>query len=152
MAPLRGLPFLLHKGLECALTPPALDRDRFCSVTKVTEGGSEMLVSFSGINDLDAAESIAGCLVLVRAEDIDLDPLTAPVDNLLGRAVVDERYGELGTISEVIFTPANSVWAIDGAYGEVLVPVIESVVSSIPEDGPIAIRVMDGIISTESAE
>ncbi len=152
MAPLRGLPFLLHKGLECALTPPALDRDRFCTVTKVTEGGSEMLVSFSGINDLDAAESIAGCLVLVRAEDIDLDPLTAPVDNLLGRAVVDERYGELGTISEVIFTPANSVWAIDGAYGEVLVPVIESVVSSIPEDGPIAIRVMDGIISTESAE
>ncbi len=152
MAPLRGLPFLLSKGLECALTPPALDRDRFCSVTKVTEGGSEMLVSFSGINDLDAAESIAGCLVLVRAEDIDLDPLTAPVDNLLGRAVVDERYGELGTISEVIFTPANSVWAIDGAYGEVLVPVIESVVPSIPEDGPIAIRVMDGIISTESAE
>lgn len=153
MAPLRGLPFLLHKGLQCALTPPALERDRFSRVTKVTEGGSEMLVSFSGIENLDAAESIAGCLVLVRADDIDIDPLTAPIDNLLDRTVIDERFGELGTIEEVICTPANNVWSISGgAYGEVLVPVIPSVVSEIPDEGPIAIRVMDGIVPGDPIE
>lgn len=153
MAPLRGLPFLLHKGLRCALTPPALERDRFCRVTKVSEGGSEMLVSFSGIENLDAAESVAGCLVLVRADEIDLDPLTAPIDNLLGRTVVDERFGELGSIEEVICTPANNVWSISGAaYGEVLVPVIPSVVSEIPDEGPIAIRVMDGIVPGDPIE
>lgn len=153
VAPLRGLPFLLHKGLTCALTPPALERDRFCRVIKVTEGGSEMLVSFSGIDNLDAAESIAGCYVLVQADDIDLDPLTAPVDNLIGRTVVDERYGELGAIAEVICTPANNVWSImSDSYGEVLVPVISSVVSAIPDDGPISIHVMDGIVPDGSAE
>lgn len=153
VAPLRGLPFLLYKGLSCALTPPALERDRFCSITKVTEGGSEMLVSFSGIENLDAAESIAGCYVLVRSDDIDLDPLTAPVDNLIGRTVLDERFGELGAIAEVICTPANNVWSITGgSYGEVLVPVIPSVVSAIPEEGPIPIHVMDGIVPDGSVE
>lgn len=153
MAPLRGLPFLLADSMECALTPPALDRDRFYTVTKVTERGSEMRVSFSGIDSLDAAEAIAGCHVLVRADDLDLDPLTVPIDNLLGRTVVDERFGDLGTIEEVICTPANDAWSIaSDVYGEVLVPVIPEVVSDIPDDGPIAIRVMDGIVPVSSEE
>ena len=148
MAPLRGLPFLLNKGLECALTPPALNRDRFCYVRSASGAGSEMLVSFSGIDDLDAAESISGCYVLVREGDIELDDLTVAVDDILGRTVIDERYGELGEICEVMCTPANDVWVIDGtSYGELLIPVIPDVVEGIPEDGPIHVAVMDGIVT-----
>ena len=44
-------------------------------------------------------------------------------------------------------TPANDVWVVDGGpFGEVLLPVIEQVVREVPEEGPIAVRVLPGLI------
>ena len=46
-------------------------------------------------------------------------------------------------------TPANDVWVIaGGAYGEVLVPVVEDVVLDIPEPVRIRVKVMDGLINS----
>ena len=147
MQPVRGLPFVLKPGLTVALTPPALDRDRFTTVEAVTDLGDAWRVRFDGIGDLTAAEGVAGCFVLARAADVNLGPLDVAYDVLVGRAVVDERYGVLGTIAEVMETPANDVWVVSGgAYGEVLLPVIEQVVAAIPDDGAIAVTVLDGII------
>ena len=145
--PVRGLPLLLTPGITVALTPPALDRDRFTRVESVTDRGDDVLVRFEGIDGIDLAESVEGCYVLARRDALDLSPLMAPVSALLGRAVVDGRYGVLGTIQEVMETPANDVWVIDGGpYGEVLVPVIEQVVPCIPENGEVAVTLPDGLI------
>lgn len=145
MAALRGLPFLLRDGLTVALTPPSLSRDRFCTVVHANAQGE--LARFSGIEDLDRAESIVGCYVLAREDDLDLDAYDVAFDDLLGREVHDERYGALGTIREVLETPANSVWVVDGsAYGEVLIPVIDLVIDEIPENDPIPVHIMDGLI------
>ena len=144
MAPLRGLPFLLKKGLTCALTPPALDRDRFCSIRSLSCGGSD---------SLDAAEAIAGCYVLVAEDELDLSPLDHSIDDLIGRKVQDSRYGYLGVVTEVICTPANDVWTIDeGPFGELLIPVIDEVIDSIPDDGPIHTSIMDGIVTESERE
>ena len=70
--PLRGLPFLLHEGMTVALTPPALNRDRFCRVISTDEASG--LTAFSGIDSLDAAEGIAGCYVLARADEVEHPP------------------------------------------------------------------------------
>lgn len=149
VAELRGLPFYLHKGMEVALTPPALDRDRFCLVEEIKNCGGEMLVSFSCAHSLHDAESISGTTVLARTEDLDASRLDASVDELIGRAVMDARFGSLGVIEEVMLTPANDVWAVDGArYGEVLIPVIEQVIESVPAEGPIFVRLMDGLIDS----
>ena len=44
-------------------------------------------------------------------------------------------------------TPANDVWVVEGPdHGEVLIPVIDDVVSTIPVEGPISVRVMDGLL------
>ena len=147
VAPLRGLPLLLAPGMRVALTPPALKRERFSTVEALTETSDGARVRFSCAHDLDEAERIAGCYVLACVDDLDLGPLDASADELLGRTVIDERYGELGRLSEVRETPANNVWVVSGeAHGEVLLPVIEDVVPAIPETGPIAVRVMDGLI------
>ena len=137
--------------MRVALTPPALKRDRFCTVESVTETGDGDLVKFSGIDDLTAAEGVAGCFVLVDAADIELDPLTSSYDDLMGRPVIDERFGDLGDIVEIMSTPANDVWVVDGGrYGEVLIPVIEQVVLDLPDEGAISVRCMDGLIDTDS--
>lgn len=146
--PLRGLPFLLTPGLRVALTPPQLKGDRFRTVTSVTSFGDDALVSLSGIDTIGDAEDLAGCFVLAAADDLDLGPLDVAFDDLIGRSVFDERYGDVGQIVEILETPANDVWSINGQYGEVLLPVIEQVVSDIPHDGPITVHVLDGLIDT----
>ena len=149
---LRGLPFLLEEGMRVALTPPALGRERFSTVVE-SDGEYEdesALVRFSCAHDLDAASALSGCYVLANDADLDLDPLVAPVDELVGRDVVDERYGALGTITEVILAPANDAWVIDGPYGELIVPVIESVVLDLPETGAVRVAVPGGIVPTEA--
>lgn len=129
--------------MEVALTPPALDRDRFCDIEEVWDDGR---VRFSGIDSLNAAESVQGCFVLAHGEDIELDALEAAWDDLIGRPVVDVRFGALGAVSGVIETPANDVLQVEGPYGEVLVPVIEQALDEIPEDGAIETHIMDGLI------
>ena len=109
--------------MHVALTPPALKRDRFCTVVSVTDTGDGDLVSFEGIDDLTAAEGITGCYVLASRDDFELDSLDAAYTDLMGREVVDERFGSLGTIVEIMSTPANDVWVVEGdRYGEVLIP------------------------------
>ena len=138
--PLRGLPSVLTPGMRVALTPPALKRDRFCTVVSVTDTG----------DDLTAAEGITGCYVLANRDDFELDSLDAAYTDLMGREVVDERFGLLGTIVEIMSTPANDVWVVEGnRYGEVLIPVIEQVVLDLPDQGTISVRVMDGLIDMD---
>ncbi len=149
VASLPGLPFVVEEGMRVALTPPALDRDRFVSVESVAPTLDGGRVSFSCSHDLHGAEKLVGCYVLARTEDIDLDPLDVAFDDLLGREVFDDRYGSLGSIVEVMQTPANDVWVVDGScHGEVLIPVIDHVVTEVPDDGPISVRIMDGLIDS----
>ena len=139
--------------MRVALTPPALKRDRFCTVVSVTDTGDGDLVSFEGIDDLTAAEGITGCYVLANRDDFELDSLDAAYTDLMGREVVDERFGSLGTIVEIMSTPANDVWVVEGdRYGEVLIPVIEQVVLDLPDKGTISVHVMDGLIDMTSRE
>ncbi len=138
--------------MDIALTPPALKRDRFSRVEAVGDAGDCLRVKFRGVDSLEDSEKIVGCYLLAREDDLDLGAFDVAYDDLIGRSVEDERYGELGNIAEVIETPANDVWSIEGPYGEVLVPVIDQVVSEIPDEGPIRIAVMDGIIDAPSPE
>ena len=147
VAPLRGLPFLLVEGMRVHITPPALKRERVSTVESVSETPDGARVRFSCSHDLDAAESLAGCLILASCSDFELGPLQAAFADLIGRPVVDERHGELGRVVEVMETPANDVWVVDGGpFGEVLIPVIDDVVASIPEGGAIFVHVMDGLL------
>ena len=138
--------------MEVALTPPAFERDRFCTVRSVTDTGQDWLVAFSGIEGIDGAESIKGCYVLAHAEDVVLDGFEAAWEDLVGRNVVDVRFGELGCITGVIETPANDVLEIEGPFGEVLVPIIEEAMDEIPPTGPLSTHIMDGLIDSSKVQ
>lgn len=148
----RGLPFLLQPGQEVALTPPALKRDRFCTVDAVSDDGQNWRVHFSGIDDLDAAEGVQGCFVLAHAEDVELDGLEAAWDDLMDRPVHDARYGDLGRVTGVIETPANDVLQVEGPYGEVLIPIIEQALDEIPDEGPLETHIMNGLIDAPAPD
>lgn len=141
------LPFALYEGLEVCVVPPSLYGPRELTVECIDESSDNIfLVQFEGIDSIDDAEQIVGRYLLAKTDD--LDPYDYEQYEEIGRSVIDERYGALGEIVEIIFTPANDVWVVNGAHGEVLIPVIEDVVLDIPEDvnESIRTRVMDGLV------
>ena len=140
------LPFCIYPGLRVHVVPPTMYGTRELVVSSVEEGtGSTYRLHFEEVESIDDAEQIAGRYLL--ADVLDLDDV-ALGDGCLGRMVLDERYGELGTIDEVIETLAHPVWVVHGPYAEVLIPVIDDVILSYPDDpaDPIHTRVMDGLI------
>lgn len=152
VAALRGLPFCVAPGLTVALTPPALDRERFTTVRSVgsVRDGSA-LVSFSGVSTIQDAEGIAGCRVLARRADLDLPAGALAFDELVGRSVADEAAGPLGAIEEIMESPAHDIWVVRGRRGEVLIPVVDELIRELPEKGPITVSLPAGLIGGEGA-
>ena len=145
--PVHGLPPLLHEGMEVALVPPLLKRDRWHTVHSASaEGGAGQLVALSGCRSIGAAQELVGSTILARVDDLPADYLLHDVESLLGREVEDETHGTLGTIIEVMTGAANDVWVIEGPFGEVLVPVVDEFVLACDDHGPIRVRVPDGTV------
>ncbi|MGI6032521.1 MAG: ribosome maturation factor RimM [Coriobacteriales bacterium] len=145
-----GLPFCLYEGLEVFAVPPSLYGPRRMVVEAVRDlGGDSFGVRFSGLSSIDDVEELSGCYLLADLDDLDLGEFDGW---LIGARVVDERYGELGKVTEYLQTPANDVLVVTGAYGEVLVPIIDEVIVSVPEnDGDLILtHVMDGLIEGQA--
>lgn len=146
VVPTRGLPLLLHAGLEVVLVPPALKGSRRRAVVSCQEGHSGQLVSFSGVTSIDQAAKLVGKTVLARVADLPDDFALHDVDALMGREVHDVAWGSLGSICEVMVGPANDVWVVRGPYGEVMVPVVDAVVRSWNADAPIEVELPPGLV------
>lgn len=70
---------------------------------------------------------------------------------LEGLEVVTESGDRLGRVDEVLETGANDVLSVRGARGEILIPVIDSVVQEIDrEGGRIVITPLPGLIPEDA--
>lgn len=148
--PVHGLPSLLCAGMRVAVVPPPLTRSRWRRVESLrSSGGPGEVVRLSGSSGIADAQELVGSSLLADVSDLPADLALHDADALLGRSVTDARHGELGTIAEVMVGPANDVWVIRGRLGELLVPVVDEVVSEVPARGPIEVRVPEGTIATE---
>jgi len=139
------LPLYFLEGLTVYVVPPATSI-RETVVCGVRPGPKGPLLQLNGIADLSGARSLCGTTLLVRAEDLpeefgddDLDPI--------GLEVIDGERGTLGTVVDVIVTGANDVWVVEGAFGQVLLPVIDDVVRSVDEAArTAAVTLLPGLI------
>ena len=144
--PVHGLPPLVFEGLEGALVPPRLKGSRWHQVESCSsDGRSGSLVALSGVDSMGDAEGLVGSYVLARVSDLPGDLPLHDRERLVGRQVVDAFSGVVSTIHEVMCGPANDVWVLRCEMGEMLIPVVDEVVSEVPEDGPITVRVPAGL-------
>lgn len=146
--PVHGLPPLLRPALKVAVVPPALKGDRLRVVASASGDGRGQLVRLSGVGGMGDASRLVGKTLLARVDDLPDGFELHDACALLGHSVADERYGDLGRIAEVLVGPANDVWVLDGPYGEVLVPVVDSVVLGMDGGGAIRTRVPNGLVET----
>lgn len=150
--PVGGLPLLVREGLRVCAVPPELAGERWHVAHDVRDGGRGQLVRLSGVGDISAAEALVGKTLLAPVDELpdDLD-LHDPAF-LLGTPVTDERAGAIGEVSEVMAGPANDVWAVEGPFGEVLLPVVDEVVLGVGEDGSILVRLPEGTLPPDGGE
>lgn len=144
--PVHGLPSLVRTGLEVALVPPDGRSPRWRRVGScASDARSGQLVSFDGVSTLDEAERLVGRTLLAREADLPNDLALHDAGRLVGREVRDVCTGRVGTIEEVMSGPANDVWVVRDGAGELLVPVVDEVVSAVPDEGPVPVRPPAGL-------
>ncbi|MBM6774107.1 ribosome maturation factor RimM [Olsenella profusa] len=143
--PVHGLPSLVREGLRVAVVPPELTGSRWHTVASCShDDRSGDLVSLLGCASLGEAEALVGRYLLASEKDLPVDLALHDAGRLVGREVA-EGDEVLGEISEVMSGPANDVWVVRGARGELLLPVIDAVVREVPEEGAIQVRVPAGL-------
>ena len=134
--PVRGLPFLLEEGMTVHFVPPTLRGPRTARVARAVEAAAgEWSVEFEGISDRDAAEASRGSHCLVAEADLPegFDAARSREYDLIGFSVVDGRLGRIGRLAEISEMPASDMLVVEGASGDILIPAVEEMISSIDD-------------------
>ncbi len=102
-------------------------------VESVRDHGGRLLVRLDGVADRNAAESLRGTVFLVDSED--LPPIEDPDEfydhQLEGLQVVTTTGTAVGTVAEVLHTAAGELLSVRTEEGEVLVPFVSAIVTSV---------------------
>lgn len=109
--------------------------DRTLTVTESKPHRHGLLLRFDEIPDRDQAEALHGRYLFVPASEVPRLPEGEFWPHqLLGCEIVTEGGRSLGSIREIVRTPANDVWVAEGADGEALVPALKDVVAKVDID------------------
>ena len=95
--------------------------------------GRRMLVRFEQAHDREAAERLRGLelSVDVPAEERPDDPEEFYDHQLRGLAAVTSAGERVGVVTEVLHVPSQDLLVVEGDTGEVLVPFVADIVSSV---------------------
>jgi 16S rRNA processing protein RimM len=118
--------------------------------TRIAESrpfAGRLLVRFEGVADRDAAEALRDTELLVpRSEVAPLPPGRHYRFELLGLRVRTRAGEELGVVAEVFATGSNDVLVVRGERGEMLLPVLDTVVLEVSEErGEMTVEVPPGL-------
>lgn len=145
-----SLPFLLSEGMEVAFVPPLHDLPRRSTVKTIQdEGKGSYLVSFEDVDDINTAEMLVGCRCLIRRSEVDESLFANPLNDVLGFAVRDKRFGDIGTVVDIIENPGQSLLevATESNGCRVLIPFVDAFVLEINEDAHcISTSLPDGLL------
>jgi 16S rRNA processing protein RimM len=113
--------------------------------------GRAYTLQLRGIETVTAAETLRDVdVVIPRAEAPPLAEGEFFVADVVGLRAVTTTGRALGTVAEVLSTGANDVYVVRGDAGEVLIPAIRDVVTSIdPAAGVLQVEPLPGLLPDE---
>ena len=121
---------------------------RAIEVLGVFRRGRAYTLQLRGIETMTAAETLRDVdVVIPRAEAPPLAEGEFFVADVVGLRAVTTTGRALGTVAEVLSTGANDVYVVRGDAGEVLIPAIRDVVTSIdPAAGVLQVEPLPGLL------
>ncbi|MCQ2752132.1 MAG: ribosome maturation factor RimM [Coriobacteriales bacterium] len=148
-------PFLLT-SLKYYLVPPIDEKTRYLTINAIQNfDGCQAVFKFNEISDVQTASQICGHFLLAKKSDFDenynfdLDHTNnLNQDELIDFELIDERFGCLGYVSEIIYTMANAVLVcIDQNNKEVLIPFVDEYIVEIDDEvKKIYTKLIDGLV------
>ena len=107
----------------------------------------QILLTFQGIADRDAAQKLVEQWITVSAEAVPPLPEGEWFHfQLLGLRVITDQGEELGEITEILETGSNDVYVVSGGESEVLIPALKSVITQVRlEDGVMLVSLPEGL-------
>lgn len=112
---------------------------------KSAPAGKKRRIQFEGVQSRTEAEALVGQQVFAQASADD--PVSFISPELIGYDIVTESGDAVGKLKEILWLPANDVYAIDKDGHEFLIPVIAEIVESIHHrHAEIIIRPVEGLI------
>jgi 16S rRNA processing protein RimM len=110
-------------------------------ITGSRPNGEAWIIATDALRDRTEAEAFRGQLLEVPDGEVEREAADSYfIHELIGLRVITEDGEELGVLSEVLQPGANDVYVVTGPRGEVLVPAIADVVTSI--DLPVGVMVI----------
>jgi 16S rRNA processing protein RimM len=94
--------------------------------------GKCFYLDMAGVEDINQAEALVGCSVLVPADKMGALPEDEYYwQQLIGMEVLDEAGSPIGTLAEIFPTGSNDVFVCRGGAREILLPAIADVVLTV---------------------
>lgn len=124
-------PYTDTPDVLCRLKSVLIDGSEY-EITSSRSDNTATYFKLKGVDDRDMAETL-------RSKEIYVDKTKAPklpkdryyIDDLIGCNVYNDLGEQLGKLINILQNGANDVYVIKGAKGEILVPVLKSVIDSI---------------------
>lgn len=118
-------------------------------IDSVRDHGGRLLVRLEGVADRNAADALRGTVFLVDSQD--LPPIDDPDEfydhQLEGLQVVTTTGTVVGSVAEVLHTAAGELLSVRTDEGEVLVPFVSAIVTSVSlADQTVVIDPPDGLL------
>ena len=105
------------------------------------------LVKLQGVDTMEAAQALRGKVVELYREDMDDDVIFA--DELIGVEVFSDGVS-IGTITDVLDYPGNSVYVVKGQY-EYMIPAVRQFILNTDLNGNrMEVRLIEGMRSDEN--
>ena len=104
-----------------------------------------VIARLEGVEDVNAAMRLKGKKVSVRREDAALPRGAFFLQDIIGARVVDEDGTEIGTLTEVMETPASNIYVVKGE-SEHLIPAVPEFIKKTDADaGVITVHLIEGM-------
>ena len=104
-----------------------------------------VIAKLAGVDDVNAAMALKGQRIWIRRSDAALPGGAFFLQDILGARVVDEAGQEVGTLAEVMETPANRVYVVRGETEHLIPAVPEFIRNTDVDAGVITVHLIEGM-------
>ena len=104
-----------------------------------------VIAALEGVADVNAAMALKGKTVSVYRVDAALPHGALFLQDIIGAKVVDEDGNEIGTLTDVMETPASNIYVVQGETEHLIPAVPEFIKKTDADAGVITVHLIEGM-------
>ena len=104
-----------------------------------------VIAALEGVGDVNAAMALKGKTVSVYRADAALPHGAFFLQDIIGARVVDEDGNEIGTLTDVMETPASNIYVVTGKTEHLIPAVPEFIKKTDADAGVITVHLIEGM-------